>query len=36
MSFYEKTKREIKIQVEPGTYLVANAGVIITKIIDIK
>lgn len=33
--FYSKTGVELKLEIEPGTFLVANAGSLITKIIDI-
>lgn len=35
-AFYEKTGRKLKMEVEPGTYIVANAGYIITRVIDKK
>jgi len=34
--FYEETGRKLIMEVEPGTYLVANSGYIVTEIIDIK
>ncbi len=34
--FNNRTRRELSIEVEPGTYLVANSGYIITKVIDKK
>ena len=34
--FKQDTGREIKLEVEPGTALVANAGYILTKIVDVK
>jgi diaminopimelate decarboxylase len=34
--FYKETGRKLKVEVEPGTYIVANAGYIVTKLIDIK
>jgi diaminopimelate decarboxylase len=34
--FYRETGRKLIMEVEPGTYIVANAGYIITEIIDIK
>lgn len=34
-NFYKKTGRKIKLEIEPGTYLVANAGCLITSIIDV-
>lgn len=35
-AFYEKTGRKLKMEIEPGTYVVANAGYIITQVIDKK
>ncbi|NLL38968.1 MAG: diaminopimelate decarboxylase [Clostridiales bacterium] len=34
--FYEKTGRKLKMEVEPGTYIVANSGYAVTKVIDKK
>jgi diaminopimelate decarboxylase len=34
-NFYEKTGRKLHIEIEPGTYLVANAGAIVGAIEDI-
>lgn len=34
--FYKKTGRKLHMEVEPGTYIVANAGYLITKVIDKK
>ena len=34
--YFEKTGRKIHLEIEPGTYLVANAGCIVSTIIDIK
>ncbi len=34
--FYERTGRKLHLQVEPGTYLVANAGIVLSRIVDIK
>jgi diaminopimelate decarboxylase len=34
-SFYKTTGRKLKLEIEPGTFLVANAGALITTIIDI-
>ena len=34
--FYKKTGRKLKMEIEPGTYLVANAGYILTRIMDMK
>lgn len=33
--FYNETGREIRLEIEPGTYTVANAGVLITSVMDI-
>ena len=32
--FYKKTKRKIKLEVEPGTFLVANAGFVVSEVRD--
>ena len=34
--FYKKHKRKLKTEIEPGTYIVANAGYAVTKVIDKK
>jgi diaminopimelate decarboxylase len=34
-SFASKTGRQIKLEIEPGTFLVANAGVLLTTVQDI-
>jgi diaminopimelate decarboxylase len=34
-AFAQKHGRELKIEVEPGTYLVANAGALVATIIDV-
>lgn len=34
--FYEKTGRKLKMEIEPGTYIVANSGYAVTKVIDKK
>lgn len=34
--FYERTGRKLEMEVEPGTYIVANAGYLVTKVIDTK
>ncbi len=34
--FYAQTGRKLHLEVEPGTYLVANAGVVLSRIIDVK
>ena len=33
--FYEKTGRKLHLEVEPGTFLAANSGSLLTEIIDI-
>lgn len=34
ISFYKETGRRIKLEIEPGNYLVTKSGILITKIID--
>lgn len=34
--FFEKTGRKLKTAVEPGTYLMANAGFLVTRVLDKK
>ena len=34
--FNKKHKRKLKVEIEPGTYIVANAGFAVTKVIDKK
>ncbi len=34
--FYQKTNRKLKMEIEPGTFVVANAGFIVAKVIDKK
>ena len=34
--FYSKTGRKLKMEIEPGTYVVANSGYVITTVIDKK
>lgn len=34
--FFAETGRQLHLEIEPGTYLVANASVVVTKIIDVK
>lgn len=34
--FFQRTNRKLKMEVEPGTFIVANCGYAITKIIDKK
>lgn len=35
VNFYNKTGRKLKLEIEPGTFLVANAGSLISSVIDI-
>lgn len=35
-SFYERTGRKLIMEVEPGTYIIANAGFIVTEVKDKK
>ncbi|WMJ24111.1 diaminopimelate decarboxylase [Paludicola sp. MB14-C6] len=35
-AFYQRTNRKLKMEIEPGTYIVANCGYAITKVIDKK
>jgi len=35
-SFYKKTGRKLKMEIEPGTYITANAGYAVTRLIDKK
>ena len=34
--FYERTGRKLKMAIEPGTYIVANSGFLITSVLDKK
>ncbi|MBC7546476.1 diaminopimelate decarboxylase [Candidatus Saccharibacteria bacterium] len=34
-TFADKTGRELKLEIEPGTWLVAHGGTLLTKVIDI-
>ena len=34
--FYEKTGRKLTMEVEPGTYMMANAGYLVSTVLDIK
>ena len=34
--FYNRTGRKLKMEIEPGTYIVANAGYAVTSLIDKK
>ena len=33
--YYKKTGRKLKLEIEPGNYLVANSAYLITSVIDI-
>jgi len=35
-AFYKRTKRKLKMEIEPGTYITANSGYALTKVIDKK
>ena len=35
IDFAKKTGRELKLEIEPGTFLVANAGCLVTRITDV-
>jgi len=35
-NFYQNTGRKLHMEIEPGNYVIANAGYIITKVIDKK
>jgi diaminopimelate decarboxylase len=34
--FYKKTRRKIMMEIEPGTFIVANSGYVMTKVLDKK
>ncbi|MDR0490551.1 MAG: hypothetical protein LBH28_04825, partial [Oscillospiraceae bacterium] len=34
--FYNKTGRKLRMEIEPGTYIIANSGYAVTRIIDKK
>jgi diaminopimelate decarboxylase len=34
--FAKRTGRKLEIEVEPGTYIMANAGYLVTRVIDLK
>jgi len=34
--FYKETGRKLHLEIEPGTYLVANAGVLLSTVMDVK
>jgi diaminopimelate decarboxylase len=36
IDFAKRTERRLKLEIEPGTFLVANAGAVISEIIDVK
>ncbi|MCD6116021.1 diaminopimelate decarboxylase [bacterium] len=36
INFYRQTGRKIILEIEPGTYAVANSGYLVTSVIDIK
>jgi diaminopimelate decarboxylase len=36
VDFASKTGVKLKLEIEPGTYLVANAGAVIAKVMDVK
>jgi len=33
--FYKQTNRKLRLEIEPGTWLVAHAGILITEVVDI-
>ena len=35
-AFYRKTGRKLKMEIEPGTYIVANSGYAVTRVLDKK
>jgi diaminopimelate decarboxylase len=35
-AFYQRTGRKLKMEIEPGTYIVANSGYDVTRVIDKK
>lgn len=35
VAFRERTGRALRLEVEPGTYLVANAGIVVASVIDV-
>jgi diaminopimelate decarboxylase len=35
-NFYGETGREFHLEIEPGTYLVANTGSLLTRVMDVK
>lgn len=36
LDFYERTGRKLDMEIEPGTYLMANSGYLVTMVIDRK
>ena len=34
--FYQRTSRRLRMEIEPGNYIIANAGFVITSVIDKK
>lgn len=34
-AFAERTKRELRLEIEPGTFLTANAGAIVARVVDV-
>ncbi|NIA32051.1 MAG: diaminopimelate decarboxylase [Actinobacteria bacterium] len=36
IEFYERTNRKLMMEVEPGTFIMANAGYLITRVLDKK
>jgi len=34
--FAKKTKKRLRLEIEPGTFLVANAGAVVSRVIDVK
>lgn len=34
--FYKRTGRKLKMEIEPGTFIMANSGYVITKVLDKK
>lgn len=35
-AFYERTGRKLKMEIEPGTFIMANSGYIVTSVLDKK
>ena len=36
VNFYKQTGKKLKLEIEPGTFLVANAGALVSRAVDIK